>query len=151
TANMRFLGVGDCADLASLYLRLLDEGHEVKVYIGQQNCADILLGLVPRVDDWRDELEWVKAAGPEGCLLFETIGSGRGAQQDVLRRDGFNVIGSSAYGAKLEMDRAFAQSVLAELGLSIIPTVEFANFIDAQRYVHGRPRRYVLKFNGASG
>ena len=31
---MRFLGVGDCADLAALYLRLAEEGHEVKVFIG---------------------------------------------------------------------------------------------------------------------
>ena len=35
-----------------------------------------------------------------------------------LRRDGFNVIGSSAYGARLENDRAYAQRILGELGLS---------------------------------
>jgi len=31
---VRFLGVGDCADLAALYLRLVEDGHEVKVFIG---------------------------------------------------------------------------------------------------------------------
>ena len=30
---MRFLGIGDYCDLSSLYMRLIDEGHEVKVYI----------------------------------------------------------------------------------------------------------------------
>ena len=47
---MRFLGIGDCADLAALYLRLAEEGHEVKVFIGHPMCQDTLCGLIDRVD-----------------------------------------------------------------------------------------------------
>ena len=107
---MRFLGVGDCADLAALYLRLAEEGHEVKVFIGHSMCRDTLCGLIDRVDDWRGELDWVGAAGGDGCILFENVGAGRGALQDRLRGEGYNVIGSSAYGARLENDRAYAQT-----------------------------------------
>ena len=57
---MRFLGVGDCADLAALYLRLAEDGHEVKVFIGIPLCQDTLCGLIDRVDDWRAELDWVR-------------------------------------------------------------------------------------------
>ena len=115
---MRFLGVGDTADLAALYLRLVAEGHEVKMYIGHSLCQDTLAGFIDRVADWQAELDWVRAAGNDGCILFENVGAGRGELQDRLRRDGFNVIGSSAYGARLENDRAYAQRILAELGLS---------------------------------
>jgi hypothetical protein len=31
---MRFLGIGDCCDLGAVYLHLIEEGHEVKVFIG---------------------------------------------------------------------------------------------------------------------
>ena len=46
---MRFLGIGDTADLAALYLRLVAEGHDVKVYIGHSLCQDTLAGLIDRV------------------------------------------------------------------------------------------------------
>ena len=118
--DMRFLGVGDSADLAAIYLRLVEDGHDVKVFIGNTLCQDTLAGLIDRVPDWKAELDWVRAAGTDGCILFENVGAGRGELQDRLRRDGFNVIGSSAYGARLENDRAFAQRTLAELGFSTL-------------------------------
>jgi len=145
---MRFLGVGDCADLAALYVRLAEEGHEVKVFIGHPLCQDTLAGLINRVADWEAELDWVRAAGSEGCILFENVGAGRGELQDRLRGDGFNVIGSSAYGARLENDRAYAQRILADLGLSTAAIREFADADTARRYIEQRPTRYVLKANG---
>jgi len=146
---MRFLGVGDCADLAALYLRLAEEGHEVKVFIGHGLCQDTLAGLINRVADWEAELDWVRAAGSEGCILFENVGAGRGELHDRLRGDGFNVIGSSAYGARLENDRAYAQRILAELGLSTAAVREFSDAEVAKQHIEQRPARYVLKSNGA--
>src|SRR5262245_19452465 len=99
---MRFLGIGDDADLGSLYLRLAADGHDVKICIENKFCRDTLRGLIPHVEDWQAELDWIRAAGQDGCILFENVGGGRGALQDRLRADGLNVIGSSAYGARLE-------------------------------------------------
>ena len=147
---MRFLGIGDAADLASLYLRLAEDGHDIKIYIGNPLCRGTLAGLVNQVADWQSELDWVRAAGRDGCILFENVGAGRGELQDRLRDDGFNVIGSSGYGARLENDRAYAQRVLGELGLPTAAVFEFAQVAEARRFIERRPARYVLKSNGSN-
>src|ERR671911_2585162 len=138
---MRFLGIGDAADLSALYLRLVDEGHEVKISIGNSFCHDTLGGLLERVDDWKVELDWIRAAGREGCILFENVGAGRDETQDMLRREGYNVIGSSAFGARLENERGFAQKLLASLGFATAPVFEFSDRREARRFIADRPAR----------
>jgi phosphoribosylamine--glycine ligase len=91
----------------------------------------------------------MRAAGPEGCILFENVGLGYGEIQDRLRRDGFNVIGGGSYGTRLETDRAYAQGVLADLDLKTAPVFEFFDADEAKRLIDKRPARYVLKSNGA--
>jgi phosphoribosylamine--glycine ligase len=145
---MRFLGIGDYCDLSSLYMRLIDEGHEVKVYISSPLCVDTLAGIVTHTRGWRDEIAWVREAGDEGIVLFENAAENRGALQDELRRKGLHVIGGSAYGDRLENDRGFAQNVLAGLGFSICQTHDFADSQSAINFLDSRPGRYVLKFNG---
>ena len=68
--------------------------------------------------------------------------------QDELRREGFNVIGGSAYGDRLENDRAYAQRVLAAAGLPIARNWEFTDRAAALDFLQKNPARYVLKFNG---
>jgi phosphoribosylamine---glycine ligase len=145
---MRFLGIGDYCDLGALYLRLIEEGHEVKVFIGDPLCQGTLAGLVAQASDWRDELEWIRAAGREGILLFENVAKNRGALQDDLRRQGFWVVGGSAYGDRLENDRAYAQRVLSAAGLPIARVREFGHRDGALDFLDRHPGRYVLKFNG---
>ena len=145
---MRFLGIGECADLASLYLRLARDGHEIRVFIGYPLCKDTLAGLIERVPNWEAELDWIRAAGQDGYILFENIGLGYGEIQDRLRREGLNVIGGGTYGARLENDRVYAQRVLAELGLVTPSIFEFSDVDEATQFIDQRPARYVLKSNG---
>ena len=145
---MRFLGVGKTCDLGALYLRLIAEGHEVRVAVSEAMAAGTLRGLVPHVADWRSELGWVREAGDGGVVLFENVAEGSGLLQDRLRRDGFHVIGGSAAGDRLENDRAYAQSVLQNLGFSTAKIHEFSGAADADRFLEAHPNRYVLKFNG---
>ena len=145
---MRFLGVGDYCDLGSLYLRLAGEGHEVKISVTEPLCHGTLAGLVRRVDDWNGELPWIREAGENGIILFENVSYNRGARQDELRADGFQVIGGSSFGDRLENDRAYAQQVLQELGMPVAETWHFDALAEATAFLAARPGRYVLKFNG---
>ena len=105
-------------------------------------------GLVHQVENWKTELDWIRAAGDEGIIVFENTADRRGKLQDHLRRCGFHVIGGSGYGDRLENDRGFAQAVLNQLGLPTLPVHEFSRAADAADFIAEHPARYVLKFNG---
>jgi phosphoribosylamine---glycine ligase len=147
---MRFLGIGDSCDLGALYMRLLADGHEVRVYVGEPLAQGTMAGLVEHTSDWERELDWIKSSKDDGIILFENVAKSRGQLQDRLRNDGFNVIGGSAYGDRLENDRAFAQRILADIGLRTANVIEFTDPAIAGQFIAGRPRRYVLKFNGSN-
>lgn len=145
---MRFLGVGETCDLGSLYLRLAAEGHEVKVAVSEPLARGTLAGMADRIDDWRGALEWVRAAGEDGVILFESVTEGFGARQDELRRQNYQVIGGSAFGDRLENDRAFGQQFLAELDFPSGHVWSFEDAGAADAFIASQPGRYVLKFSG---
>jgi phosphoribosylamine--glycine ligase len=144
---MRFLGIGHSGDLGDMYLRLQAAGHEVRFYCRDFDEHGVMQGMLTRVEDYRTELDWVRTAGEDGVILFET--AEHGALQEQLRRDGFQVIGGSALGDRLENDRAFGQSALAEMGLQTARTHAFDDYERAIAFVRANPRRYVFKLDGS--
>jgi phosphoribosylamine--glycine ligase len=147
---MRFLGIGDTCDLGALYMRLVRDGHEVRVHVAEPLAQGTMAGLVDHTANWENELDWVRGGAGDGIILFENVAKVRGELQDRLRRDGFKVIGGSAYGDRLENDRAYAQRVLSDLGLRTASVHEFSSVADAVAFVTANPSRYVLKFNGGA-
>ena len=144
---MRILGIGDTNDLGDMYIRLQRAGHDIRVCVRDEDARDTCEGLIPIVNDWKTSLGWVRQAGTEGLILFETAADG--ALQDELRRDGLQVIGGSALGDRLESDRAFGQKVMAEVGMQVAPVHAFTDFDQAAAFVRQRPLRYVYKVDGA--
>jgi phosphoribosylamine---glycine ligase len=144
---VRFLGVGDTVDLGDMYLRLQAAGHEVRVYAADAEAHDVMRGMITFTDDWQLELDWIREAGADGVILFETASNGE--IQDELRRDGFNVIGGSSLGDRLENDREYGQSVLRGVGLRTAKSREFTSFDDAIDFVERQRGRYVFKLNGS--
>jgi phosphoribosylamine--glycine ligase len=142
---MRFLGVTETCDLGSLYMRLIADGHDVKVFVGEEMAQGTMAGLVPRTEDWRSELDWV---GRDGIILFEAVSEGYGVLQDGLRGDGYQVIGGSAFGDRLENDRAYAQELLAGLGLRTAAVRHFEEPAAGDAFLAANPGRYVLKYSG---
>lgn len=139
---MRFLGVGKGNDLADMYLRLQQRGHDVRVYVGDPAARDIFRGMLTFADDWKRDLDWAR----DGILIFEGIGWGE--TQDDLRKKGYHVIGGSALGDRLETDRAFAQQLLRDIGLKTAASHSFDNFDDAAAFVRENRGRYVIKYSG---
>jgi phosphoribosylamine--glycine ligase len=147
---LRFLGIGETCDLGDLYVSLLAEGHEVRISVSEEMAQGTLAGMCPMARDWRENLDWVREAGAEGIILFEAVSQGLGALQDSLRAAGFNVIGGSAYGDRLENDRLYAQNLLAELGFPAGHVWRFDSAESAANFVDDRPGRYVLKYDGGA-
>lgn len=144
---MRFLGIGEYNDLGAMYHGLVQRGHEVKVSIEDPACQDVFGGMLELTTDWRAELGWLRAAGDQGVILFESADNGD--VQDSLRRDGFQVIGGSALGDRLEADRIFGQDVLRGIGLHIAQSHRFQDYDEARSFLLAHGGRYVLKFNGS--
>ncbi|CAN5664158.1 phosphoribosylamine--glycine ligase [soil metagenome] len=145
---MRFLGIGETCDLGDMYWRLAQAGHEVRVHIDQPEARDIFRGMITLSDEWADDLPWLRDAGADGIILFES--AAKGELQDQLRRDGYHVIGGSAYGDRLEGDREFGQNALRELGLKTALSHHFRSYEDAIEFVRRSGGRYVYKNNGAN-
>ncbi len=125
---------------ADLVVRLKREGCEVKVFIDselQEGCLD---GMIDKTKDWKQDLEWV---GKNGLIVFDDVGYGE--IQDSLRRDGFSVIGGSAQADRLELDRAFGQSVFEKSGMSTVPLLSFGNADEAIHFVKQNGGLWVVK------
>ena len=131
-----------------MYLRLIAEGHEVRVHMSDEKSHDVMQGMVNFVADWQSQLQWIREAGPEGIIVFET--ATLGDTQDVLRREGFNVVGGSALGDRLESDRAFGQSILESHGLCTARSREFHSFDQAIEFLRSSPGRFVFKLSGSN-
>lgn len=145
---MRILGITETCDLGSMYLRLIGEGHEVRVSISEALAQETMAGLVPRAHRLEDEYSWIRE-DPAGIVLFEAVGFG--AVQDQLRLEGFNVIGGSAFGDRLENDREYALRLLHEYGLNLAPLRKFTAAADAIADLRDHPRRCVFKRCDSAG
>ena len=146
---MRFLGMGEHVSLGDMYLRLAAQGHDVRVYVDDVEMRDdIMRGMVQFTTEWKNELDWVRLAGDEGIILFET--STHGDLQAELRAKGYNVIGGSPLGTRLELDRAYGQQVMRDtMDIQTAATHRFTGFDDGIRFLREHPGRFVFKMNGA--
>lgn len=125
-----------------LALRFQKEGCEVRLFVEHPEQKQCLKGFIQQTDDWRNELSWV---GKDGLIVFDDVGYGQ--EQDALRKEGYRVVGGSAGGDRLEMDRSFAQELLAKSGMEIVPNFDFETPEEAMEFVKKNPKAWVVKQN----
>jgi phosphoribosylamine--glycine ligase len=117
------------------------EGHEVRYYVKNAEDNDILDGLVSKVEDWRQHVDWAD------IVVFDDV-LGMGEWANEMRSMGKLVVGGTPYTDKLEDDRSYGQEELKKYGISIIPYKEFLSFDEAVEYVRAHPAKYVIKPSG---
>jgi phosphoribosylamine--glycine ligase len=140
---MRVLFVSGELIAGDLAYQLVKEGCDVKLYCADKSREDCLTNMVPRTRNWRRELKWV---GKDGLIVFDDIGYGK--IQDDLRKQGFNVIGGSEGGDKLELEREFAQDLLESLGVQTEVSRNFKDIKSALAFLEENRSKWVFKQNG---
>ncbi len=124
---------------------LLKEGHEVRLYIDEEDRRANFTNMVPKTLDWKSDLEWV---GKDGLIIFDDVGYG--LTQDLLRKDGYTVFGGSEKGDLLEQNRTYGQEVFSGMGMTTLPTYDFHGIEDAIEFVKQNPAAWVVKQNGTA-
>lgn len=140
---MRILLVSQNFSAADLAYRLKSEGHDVRVYVDDEQDARAYSGMLRKVKDWKKSLPWV---GKEGLILFDSTGYGK--IQDRLRKQGYSVVGGSAGGDRCEDDRTYGQEIFWACGMRMIPSRDFKSFDEAIAFVKAHPKPWVIKQNG---
>ncbi|MFA4998940.1 MAG: phosphoribosylglycinamide synthetase C domain-containing protein [Candidatus Paceibacterota bacterium] len=123
--------------------QLKKEGHQVKIYIKDQNNRDVYDGFLDKVDNWEDHVDWADV------IVFDDIGFGKWA--DELRKKGKLIVGGSAYTDNLEDNREFGQTEMEKAGMLILPHWDFSDLASAIKFIRENPNRYVFKPNYAVG
>lgn len=140
---MNVLMISNDLSGGDLALRLMREGHDVRVYVRDRSQAGDLEGMIVKVPGWRRYLRWV---GTDGLILFD--GTGCGKTQDRLRKRGYSVVGGSAMGDRAEEDRAYGQLILWASGVKVVESVDFVSLDRAAAFVRKHPGEWVIKQNG---
>lgn len=117
------------------------EGHEVKYYIEEKDERLTGDGFIPKVTNWRAEVEWADV------VVFDDT-NGHGTLAAELRKKGKAVIGGTPYTDRLEDDRGFGQSELKAAGVNTILSQDFTDFDEGVKYVQEHPGSYVIKPSG---
>ena len=142
TAEKRkFLFVSIDALISDIAWMVYREGNDVRYFIESESEREIGDGLVPKVDNWEEHVDWADV------IVFDDV-LGQGAKAERLRAAGKRVVGGTEYTDRLEDDRSFGQQELRKHGVSIIPFQEFTDFDDAIAYVRSHPAAYVIKPSG---
>jgi phosphoribosylamine---glycine ligase len=116
------------------------EGHDVKIYIKSENDKDVYDGILEKVADWKEYIDWADV------IIFDDVGFGKEA--DDLRKKGKLIVGGSVYTDRLEEDREFGQAEMKRVGMLTLPHWDFTDYDAALKFIEEHPDRYVYKPSG---
>jgi phosphoribosylamine--glycine ligase len=120
--------------------QMIQEGHDVKMYIKNPEHRKGGNGFVPKVADWKIELEWA-----DYVICDDT---GWGKTLDAIRQMGIPVVGGTTLSDAMEEDRETGQKMFEALGMEILPSKQFKKIPEAIKFVSENPGKYVTKVSG---
>ena len=92
----KFLFVSYEGLIADIAWQVIREGHQAKLWIQTPEVKAMGDGFVPKVDDWRRELDWAEV------VVFDDVLGGMGTLAQELREAGKAVVGGSPYTDRRE-------------------------------------------------
>ena len=144
---MRVLFITSSSIIAgNLAYVMKNEGHDVKLFIDDEDRKEDFENMVPKTDDWQKELNWV--GKEEGLIVFDDVGYGK--DQDELRAKGYSVFGGNKLSDRLETDRQYAQEIFTECGIKTVPIKNFKDISGAIEFIKRNKDAWVIKQNGSS-
>jgi phosphoribosylamine---glycine ligase len=139
---MRILFISNDLIAGDIARILTNEGHSVKLFVQKKEQRRNLQGFVKKTENWENELLWV---GKSGLIVFDDVGFGK--IQNNLRKQGYNVVGGSALGDRLEEDREYGQDIFKKYGIKTAPLKDFDDIQEALTFVEKDQRVWVVKQN----
>ena len=118
---MRFAIISNEATGLSLWRRLVDEGHEVLVWIAPTRLRKVGLGLVPVTGSFEALAAWGMQYR-DTVFLFDC--SGQGEKADFLRKRGHLVLGGGMFCDDLEGNRHWGEQIALDAGCKTPQTIE---------------------------
>ena len=94
----KFLFVSYEGLITDIAWQVIKEGHEAKLWIQTPEVKEMGEGFVPKVNDWRKEVDWADV------VVFDDVLGGMGTMADEVRARGKAVVGGSPYTDRLEED-----------------------------------------------
>ncbi len=120
--------------------QIKEEGHEVKIYVRDEDDKDVYDGFLEKISDWKQFIDWADV------IVFDDVGFGKDANE--LRKKGKLVVGGSTYTDQLEEDREFGQAEMKRVGMLTLPHWDFSDYDTALKFIEENPGRYVYKPSG---
>lgn len=128
---------GDALSLARLMKE--KDGNEVKLYVDLESNKRVGEGIVDKVENWEEWIDWAD--------MIVCDDENQGEWIEKLENQGKVVFGTNKFGGRLENDRGYTFEIMKDLGLEryIIPYRKFNSFDDGISYIKENPGRYVFK------
>jgi phosphoribosylamine---glycine ligase len=124
------------------WARLVDEGHEVLVYVKNPDGRSTGLGIVPKTNNLLHWQSW-GLQDPKTVFVFDVTGGGELA--DSLRKRGALVVGGGKFMDRLEHDRHWGESAAQNLGITVPKAKNFSSIPDALAAAKKLDGEYVFK------
>lgn len=148
----KFLIVSCLAEANALGVRLMGEGHQVKVYIHEKPEKDCGDGILEKVDNWQENVEWADV------IFFDDIdqkhkgeSAYKSSEWSLQVREQYPdklVIGGGYEDIhRLENDRIFAYQIMQEVGIPVVQMERFTSFQDGIKFVEENGGGWAVKQN----
>lgn len=123
---MKILFISKYGDGMDIAFRTALDGNRVKLWIEHPKYKSVGDGIVPKTQNWRQELGWADLVVFDGNKHPDIW-------EQVYRK--VPCFGGSAFGYKLEQDRGFAHKLMSRCGLQGIESLSFKTLPEALKHL----------------